>query len=75
MKDIVERLREWAEEDVRAIARDMPTMGLKIEPGDIETWGDLMDEAADEIGKLRAQINAWEAHARQHGCLKIETVQ
>lgn len=31
-------------------------------------------EAATEIGRLRAQIAAWEAHARLHGCVKLETL-
>ena len=23
-----------------------------------------------EVGRLRAQLNAWEAHARRHGCVE-----
>jgi hypothetical protein len=52
----VKRLREWAEEDVRAIARDMPIMGIQVDAGDLEIWGDLMDEAADEIERLEKMV-------------------
>lgn len=55
-RSLVERLREWAEEDVRAIARDMPIMGLKIEPADVRIWGALMDEAANELERLTGEL-------------------
>ena len=51
---LVERLRAWAEDDLRELARDVPVMGLRIEASELRLWADLMDEAADEIDRLSA---------------------
>lgn len=59
--ELVKRLREWAEEDVRSIANDMTSMGLKIEPGEVRRWGDLMDEAADLLQAQQADIAKYRA--------------
>lgn len=56
--DIVECLRQSAEICVRKDGDDpMPELS------------NMLHEAADEIGRLRAQIAAWEMHARHHGCV------
>ncbi len=59
MTDLVERLRTWAEDDVRAIARDMQIMNLSVDTGDVRRWGDLMDEAANEIERLRSDVQKY----------------
>jgi hypothetical protein len=56
MSDIAERLRTWAEDDVRAIAKDMPIMGISVDTDDVRRWGALMDEAAARIEELEAAL-------------------
>jgi hypothetical protein len=61
--DVMQRLRLWAEDDLRGIAQDAPIMGLKIEPNELRMWAALMDEGADEIERLRKMV----AHAAGQG--------
>lgn len=52
MTDIVERLRKWAECDVRETGRDGT-----FEQNDAEKWASMMEEAADEILALSHDID------------------
>ena len=61
-RDFVAHLRAMAEDDLRAIARDILIMGITADPPELRGWADLMDKAADlieakdaEIERLRAQ--------------------
>lgn len=54
--DIVKRLRVWAEDDVRTLIREQHRSGLHIDDVDGEKWAGLMEEAADEIERLRETL-------------------
>jgi hypothetical protein len=52
VRDLVERLRSTAEDDLRAIARDASTMKLMTEPAELNRWAHLVEEAADTLSRL-----------------------
>ena len=52
-RDIAERLRMWASENLRGIARDMRIAAISVDTNDLRRWADLMDDAAAEIERLR----------------------
>lgn len=56
MNEIVKKLREVADGDCRAIARE-PQL---FEPADGYTWADLMDEAANEIEQYQKLLQIGE---------------
>lgn len=56
--DVVARLRELAEADLRELARDIPVMGLTIDADELRRWADAMDAAADELDRLRTLLSS-----------------
>lgn len=56
--DVVARLRELAEADLRELARDIPVMGLTIDADELRRWADAMDAAADELTRLRTLLSS-----------------
>ncbi len=60
MSDIVERLRQFADDDVDETARDGT-----LEAADIRRWSALMREAKVEIERLRAGGCARDQHTTQ----------
>lgn len=62
MSDIAAKLRQWADADVDETARDGT-----LEANDIRKWGEMMREAADEIERLRTEIEVLR-HYGNKGC-------